>query len=56
MPDRPHGRNRPRPIPAQRAPLEPSREEPFQAGASDDPTANHDERCTLASHAITVTR
>src|SRR5882757_2585566 len=24
----------------------------FQSGASDDPTAIHDERCTLASHAI----
>ena len=28
----------------------------FQPGASNDPTANHDERCTLASHAITVAR
>ena len=28
----------------------------FQSGASDDPTASHDERCTLASHAITVAR
>jgi hypothetical protein len=28
----------------------------FQSGASDDPTASHDERCTLASHAITIAR
>src|ERR1700674_2291945 len=28
----------------------------FQSGASDDPTASHDERCNLASHAITVVR
>ena len=27
-----------------------------QPGASNDPTASHDERCTLASHAITVAR
>jgi hypothetical protein len=25
-----------------------------QPGASDDPTASHDERCTLASHVNTV--
>jgi hypothetical protein len=28
----------------------------FQSGASDDPTASHDERCTLASHSIAVAR
>jgi AAA domain len=28
----------------------------FHSGASDDPTASHDERYTLASHAITVAR
>jgi len=28
----------------------------FQSGASDDPTASHDERCILRSHAITIAR
>jgi hypothetical protein len=28
----------------------------FHSGASDEPTTNHDERYTLASHAITVAR
>ena len=50
MPNRSHGRNRPHPIPAPRA------FGAFQPGASDDPTASHDERCTLASPAITVAR